>query len=171
MSLALEIRQWDEASVAYLQAVYQRHSERAGFVSDVVEFLGDCALQKGASWLLKRYLQAGKPISGADTAMVFGRLHAIEHWQSKLNLLQSLSFMEIGEMQRKSVEAFVRHCLADDNTFVRAWAYDGFYRLAMQYPEYENEVKLFFDMALRDEAPSVKARIRNIMKEGFVDQK
>lgn len=30
-----------------------------------------------------------------------------------------------------------------------------------------NEVRQFFQMALRDEAASVKARIRNIVKQGF----
>jgi hypothetical protein len=29
------------------------------------------------------------------------------------------------------------------------------------------ETKQFFEMAMRDEAPSVKARIRNIAKKGF----
>ena len=62
---------------------------------------------------------------------------------------------------------FLRNCLVDNNKFVRAWAYNGFYELAVQYPEYEKETKQFFEMAMRDEAPSVKSRIRNIMKKGF----
>ncbi len=35
----------------------------------------------------------------------------------------------------------------------------------MQYPAYIEEPKQFFEMAMRDEAPSVKSRIRNIMKK------
>jgi len=65
------------------------------------------------------------------------------------------------------VEAFLKKCLVDDNKFIRAWAYNGFYELSVQYPEHKDETKQFFEMAMRDEAPSVKSRIRNIMKKGF----
>ncbi len=61
----------------------------------------------------------------------------------------------------------MRKCLEDDNKFVRAWAYNGFYELAKQYPEYRTEAGQLFEMALRDEAASVKARVRNVMKQGF----
>jgi len=64
------------------------------------------------------------------------------------------------------VEIFLRVCLLDNNKFVRAWAYKGFYELAVQYPK---ETRQFFEMAMRDEAPSVKSRIRNIMKKGFFE--
>jgi hypothetical protein len=60
---------------------------------------------------------------------------------------------------------FLRTCLADENKFVRAWAYNGFYLLSQQYPEYQQETEQFFAMAMRDEAASVKARIRNILKK------
>lgn len=62
---------------------------------------------------------------------------------------------------------FLRNCLISDNKFVRAWAYNGFYELALQYPAYKTEVKKFLDMAMKDEAASVKARVRNILKRGF----
>ena len=40
-------------------------------------------------------------------------------------------------------------------------AAQSLYEVSIQYPEYKKETKEFFEMALRDEAPSVKARIRN----------
>ncbi len=75
--------------------------------------------------------------------------------------------MPIAKGEKKKIEVFLRQCLTDGNKFVRAWAYNGFYEISVQYPEYKKETKLFFEMAMRDEAPSVKARIRNIMKKGF----
>ncbi len=63
--------------------------------------------------------------------------------------------------------AIAWHTLTDHNKFVRAWSYNGFFELSRQHSEYLDETKQFFQMTMRDEAPSVKARIRNIMKTGF----
>jgi len=54
-----------------------------------------------------------------------------------------------------------------ENKFVRSWAYNGFYGLSRQYPEYIQETKQFFEVAMKDEAPSVKARIRNVTKNSL----
>ena len=93
-------------------------------------------------------------------------LDKLEHWETKLHILQSIPFMPIEITERKKVDAFLRETLTDPNKFVRAWSYNGFYELAMQHSEYLNETKQFFEMAMRDEAASIKARIRNIMKKG-----
>ena len=59
----------------------------------------------------------------------------------------------------------MRHNLTATNKFVRAWSYNGLYELARRDPVYLPEVEQIFELALRDEAPSVKARIRNLQKE------
>ena len=73
----------------------------------------------------------------------------------------------IPRTHKKNVETFLRECLVNDTKFVRAWAYSGLYELAFQYPEYKEEAKQLFEMAMRDEPASVKSRIRKVMKEGF----
>ncbi|WP_448250543.1 hypothetical protein [Thalassotalea agariperforans] len=75
--------------------------------------------------------------------------------------------MPITDAYSRSVYNFLIITLTDQNKFVRAWTYNGLYELSKQHPEYIKEAKQFFEMAMRDEAPSVKARIRNIMKKGF----
>ena len=65
------------------------------------------------------------------------------------------------------MEIYERHGLTDQNKFVRAWSYNGLYELATSFPSLRKEAERFFDMALADEAASVKARVRNIMKKGF----
>ena len=78
-----------------------------------------------------------------------------------------MSYLPVAEGQRVQVEAFLRQALVSEQKFVRAWAYDGFYQLAKQYPEYQQEAMSFFAMAMDDEVASVKARVRNIIKQGF----
>ncbi|MCP4400146.1 MAG: hypothetical protein GY801_22915 [bacterium] len=76
--------------------------------------------------------------------------------------------MPIEKSHANGVCAFLKACLVDRHKFVKAWAYNGLYELATQHREYTEETQQLFDMAMRDEATSVKARIRNIMKKGVL---
>jgi len=165
MIIKSEIERWDGKSASDIGDIYTRHCHESSFVSEIITFIGVDKLQKGATWLLKRYLENEKELSKSEVISIYKNLEVIDHWESKLHILQSLPFMPIGNRQKNKVEAFLRKCLVDNNKFVRAWAYNGFYALAVQYPEYKKETKQFFEMAMRDEAPSVKSRIRNIMKK------
>ncbi len=167
MRIKSEIKKWDGKSVSEIGDIYSCHCHESSFVSEIITLIGMDKLQKGATWLLKRYLEDENELSKSEIISIYKNLGVIEQWESKLHILQSLPFMPIGKSQKNKVEAFLRKCLVDNNKFVRAWAYNGFYELAVQYPEYEKETKQFFEMAMRDEAPSVKSRIRNIMKKGF----
>jgi hypothetical protein len=49
--------------------------------------------------------------------------------------------------------------------FVRAWAYDGFFRLGQQHHSFEQEALQHLVKAQEEEAPSVRARVRKILEE------
>jgi len=98
---------------------------------------------------------------------VLALLPELLSWQSKLHVLQSLPYLDIPSKDKRKLECFLKQALADKNKFVRAWAYNGFYVLSRQYSEYEEYAAQIIGLAMQDEAPSVKARIRNIMKQGF----
>ncbi len=167
MSLEQEMACWDGKSINDLEAIYSRHCDNGCFLKDVIELLQNEAQQKGASWLLKRHLENGNKIEAGEIAVIYGLLPELVQWEARLHILQCIKFMKIAESETKQVELFLRGCLAETNKFIRAWAYNGFYVISVQYPEYKTETKQFFEMAMRDEAPSVKARIRNIMKDAF----
>lgn len=167
MTFASEIRQWDGKSVVDIEAVYNKYCDKKSFVAGVVSHIEKPACQKGATWLLKRHLETGNKISPADIKKVYACLPKLEGWESRLHVLQTIPYMPIENPEKKKVEIFLRHNLSDQNKFIRAWTYNGFYELARTYPEYMEETRQFFEMAMRDEAPSVKSRIRNILKQGF----
>ena len=167
MSIEQEIAVWDGKSADEISAVYKRHCEQPVFIAAIIKLTKDTSYQKGATWLLKAWLESGKNLEEKDVKEVYGFLHTLEHWETKLHILQCIPFMPIGLTERRLVEAFLRETLTDENKFVRAWSYNGFYVLSTQYPEYVEETKLFFEMAMRDEAASVKARIRNLIRSGF----
>ena len=167
MSIEQEIKNWDGKSSSDIVAVYNRYGGSDDFVDKIVQSTGETALQKGSTWLLKRYVEGGQKIEEGQAARIFELLPNLEHWESKLHILQCIPFLDIADTKKEKVELFLRKCLTDENKFVRAWAYNGYYELSLQHPEYEAETKNILEMAMRDEAPSVKARIRNIKKKGF----
>ena len=167
MSIEQELKRWDGKSSNDIGDIYNRYCEEDNFVTTLIELAGHKAFENGATWLLKHHLENKHKLTIALVSAVFKIAPALDAWEAKLHMLQSICYLPIGEADKKNVESFLRSCLMDTNKFVRAWAYNGFYEISVQYPEYKAETKAFFEMALRDEAPSVKARIRNIMKSGF----
>lgn len=167
MGVNQEIAEWNGKSADDIGAIYKQYYGNPDFADTVLNLIKDADLQKGATWLLKKWLESGNQLKNELIKEVYGSLQSLKDWESKLHILQSIPFMPIGKNEREKVEAFLRVTLTDRNKFVRAWTYNGFYELTVQYPEYTHEVKRLFEMALKDEAASVKAKIRNIMKKGF----
>ncbi len=167
MSLDSDLAAWDGRSASDIQAVFDRHHESADFVALLLEKCRDPSSQKGATWLLKRWLEVGGVLKDREIDHLYGALKSLHDWEAELHVLQMLPFLSIERRHKQSVEAFLRKTLVSEHKFVRAWAYNGFYELAIRFPEYLEETRQIFDLAMRDEAPSVKARIRNLKKKGF----
>jgi len=167
MGIEQDIAAWDGKSTADIMAVYEAHNPETNFADTIIDLSFRQACGKGATWLLKAWLEAGNTLVQSQIKRIYGSLDQLEHWEAKLHVLQSIPFMPIPDAESENVYNFLRLTLNDQNKFVRAWSYNGFFELSRQYSKYLNETKQYFEMALRDEAASVKARIRNIMKKGF----
>ena len=57
MSVKTEIEQWDGKSANDIGVIYERHCYDSSFISEIIALVGNVSLQKGATWLLKRYLE------------------------------------------------------------------------------------------------------------------
>ncbi|MGB0911380.1 MAG: hypothetical protein ACPGYT_13540 [Nitrospirales bacterium] len=167
MNLKREIAAWDGRSGSDIRNMYDRYSHTSSFVSDLLRFTKEDSLQKGATWLLKQHFEKMECLEPSEVKAFCLLIPHLKGWETKLHVLQCIPYMSIPKTQKKKVETFLRKCLVDDAKFVRAWAYNGFYELAVQYPQYQGETKGLFEVAMRNEAASVKARIRNIMKKDF----
>ena len=165
MTLKRDLEEWDGKSSGDIRRIYAQYVDQASFSSNLIKLMKNVNTQKGATWLLKHYIENDNTLKQSQSNAVLNIADKLEAWESKLHLLQSLPYISISKFRKETVEHFIRACLTEKNKFVRAWAYNSFYLLAKQYPEYEHEMELFLEMAMRDEAPSVKARIRNILKK------
>ena len=167
MRIEQEIAAWDGKSAVDIKSIYDVFSSETNFADSIIALSFTQACEKGATWLLKAWLEAGNVLDQAQVAKIYGSLDQLEHWEAKLHVLQSIPFMSIAEADSSNLYNFLKLSLTDQNKFVRAWSYNGFYELSMQHSIYLNETKQYIEMAMRDETPSVKARIRNIMKKGL----
>ncbi len=163
-TLSEEIASWDGRSAAALESAYERHSGEEGFVGTILAGISDVESERAATWLLKRHLEVGNSLSAAGCRSVFGRLSVLEHWESKLHVLQCLPYLDIAEDDSVDLEKFLDACLESNRKFVRAWAYNGFNELALRFPQHREKVDTMLARAGESESASVRARIRNILK-------
>ena len=163
-SLISEIQTWDGKSSDSISEIYYRYYQDTSFIKQLIASIKVIELQKGSTWLLKKYLEEKGELKAGEINKVYTLLPQLEHWEAKLHILQSISYMPIKTHLKKGVEAFLRKCVSDHNKFVRAWAYSGLHELASEHREYRDEVKTLLEEALQNESASVKARVRNAMK-------
>lgn len=164
MNLSESINLWDGKSASDIEALYQSFYTQPNFIEQVVSLIADSNCQKGATWLLKHWIDEKNSLDSKFVSPIYQQLSLLDHWESKLHILQMMPHMPIDKKHKKAVESFLRTTLTDNNKFVRAWSYSGFDQLAKQHSEYIEEAEAFLAMAMKDEAPSVKARIRKITK-------
>ncbi len=163
-ALSVEIGSWDGKSTAALQSTYERHRAEEDFVAKILAHVADVESQRAATWLLKKHVEAGNSLTAADCRTVFSVLSDQDHWESKLHVLQCLSYLDIREDDCVGLENFLDTCIKSEKKFVRAWAYNGFNELAIRFPRYREAVDGMLARAGESEAASVRARIRNILK-------
>ena len=163
-SLEQATAEWDGKSADDIRHTFKRHQKEDYFVDTFIRMLEFPHTQKGATWQLKAYLEAGNTVSANQIDEVYRLLPQLVEWESRLHVLQSIPFMPITAEHIETIEPFLRNGLQDKNKFVRAWSYNGFNELAAQHPSFSAEADQLLESAMISEAPSVKARIRNILK-------
>ena len=62
MSIEQEIATWDGKSADDIEAIYKSHYLQAGFADTVISLTMDTACQKGATWLLKAWVESGNKL-------------------------------------------------------------------------------------------------------------
>lgn len=167
MDLKSAIESWDGQSAEALCRIHAQHRHDPGLARALVELIGSVRYRMAATRLLKRHLEADPVIpdrAGVARAL-YARLDKLEHWECRLHILQCLPCLPIEDDSAAAVEKFLRTALADENKFVRAWAYNGFHLLARQHGRFAEEAAAILTAGLRDESPSIKARIRKCLDE------
>lgn len=164
MSLYDDICGWNKKSKQDIANIYTKYSSNSGFIDELIKIAADRNHSDGASWLIKHSLEDGATLNTAQINKFCDLCHLELAWQSVLHLLQILQFMTVPASHKHQMMAFIRQNTEHENKFVRAWAYNGLYEIAMTYDEFRDGLSVVLDAAEETEPPAVKARIRNIKK-------
>lgn len=164
MSLYDDISKWDKKSKQDIATIYLEYSHHSGFMDELIKIAADIDCSDGASWLIKHTLEDGATLNAAQINKFCDLCHLELAWQSVLHILQILPFMTVPASHKHQMMAFIRQNTEHENKFVRAWAYNGLYEMAMTYDEFRDGLSIVLDAAEETEPPAVKARIRNIKK-------
>ncbi|MFQ5640236.1 MAG: hypothetical protein ACE5IR_19830, partial [bacterium] len=165
LNIDILLAEFDGKHTDGLKDVYQKQEPTDALMRKLIDYARtpDPQMQSGATWLIKKYVENGFLPNEKNVHRLLDSLEILDCWEAKLHLCQILPYFTIAGRKKKQVEKFLRSCLAEDNKFVRAWAYNGFYELAVQHREYMDEAVRMLNSAMNDEAASVRARIRNIL--------
>jgi len=146
-------------------AVSGRRSEKS-LINGLVLLLPEkeSEIQIGATRLLKRLAEKETRFSTQQLATIFDSLTDLAHWEAKLHICQMLQHVRIPKGSEKKVAWFLERTLLEENKFLKAWAYNGFYELAKQHTEYCEYAMEQLDRGETEKSAAVRARIRNIRK-------
>jgi hypothetical protein len=165
MSLKEELAGIDGDSGS-LELFLVRHRSTRSFVNQLVLLIGpdEPKLQIKATALLKRLAESGTKFTTQQLTAIFDSLAEVTHWEAKLHLCQMLQHLKIPNGSETKVVWFLERCLSEENKFLRAWAYNGFYELAKQRHEYYDYAIEQLARAHKEKSAAVKARLRHITR-------
>ena len=163
----IALKGWDKKSSDDITDIYQLYCSDDLLTTKLISFLDNEDCQTAASWLLKHHFEIKGEQSTDVSSSIYTKAYNLDQWQSRLHILQSMHLLPIDDKSVIKIEAFVRDCLADTNKFVRAWAYNGFYLLAKQHHQFQDDAIQFLNLGMNDEPSSVKVRIRKCLEQGF----
>jgi len=120
------------------------------------------SVSSGASWLLRKHLEGGARLTPAATTRLAEHLSAISDSWARLHICQSMALLDVPAEVVDAFAEFLRTGTKSQHTFERAWAYDGFARLARRHAHLAAESSVLLQRGAADPAASVRARLRRL---------
>lgn len=159
------LQEWNGTAEGMRQ-IYDQNSSKTDFLEKVIGIcVKDKDLQKVGSWLIKNHYDLKQVLPNKLHTPFIKVGVTYTDWVAKLNFLQVLPKLDIEEKLLQDLDDFVRACLHDENKFVRAWSYQGFYEVTKHIPEFENELRQLCELALERESASIKSRVRKVVAQ------
>lgn len=164
IELEEKLLEWDARHTAMLINLYYHNIDDVDFIDDIIKlYLKSIELQHATSWLIKYYIDNGNSLSKWQLEKVFSIASSLEHWESKLHVLQLIPQQNIPQETQKAIEPFIKENLFTHKKFVKAAAFQAYYELVKLIPELKNEFRTMCSNAMVNESASVKSKIKRII--------
>ena len=160
--LEFEIESCGSASVKELASIHDRYCAIPDYLTRLVSLAKSGRLQVEATWLIKRHLETSRAPDTGTSAEILELLILDADWPAQLHLLQCIGLLDLSQAPMAALREAILAKLTSPNKFIRAWAYDGLFRLAqLGHPDAATDLIRISDAA-QNESPAVRARIRKL---------
>lgn len=162
--LEAQLRHFDGKHTDFLLRIAETLSPDGSTIDHLISLAGrsDAPMRTAATWLLKHFQSRNVSFTPAQVARFVEQLYSSGPWESRLHIVQMLPSVAIPAVCAEQLFQSLSVALSERNKFVRAWVYAALHSLASQHPDYAPEVIPLLDQASRDEAASVRARLRQM---------
>jgi hypothetical protein len=166
MDLLAELERCEGNATAKLEEIAGRVAPSEQTVEELLKLAesDSPALQKYATWILKKLVERGAPISESVSDDLLSLLRQSSGWETRIHVLQIIPHMEFPEAPALEWRDALVDSSKDTNTFVRAWSFGALLHLADQHPGFRPQVCRLIGAARESESASVQARIRKAKK-------
>lgn len=168
MDLLSDLAAFDGTQTDVLEALAAKRAPEPRLVGELCTLAqrDEANLPAAATWLLKRFQEQGYVYSEAETAGLLDLFGSVGPWDARLHLLQMLPGLVVPEHRAPALWRLVKGegFLQGPNKFLRAWSYNALAVLASRHPAYRKDTATLLAAGQEDEAASVRARLRNILK-------
>lgn len=170
--IAAALRSWDGRDVLAFAEVANVLPVTPASVAELVRLVrcaervpdGDEAVQVGATWVIKHWLESGHSFNRRVCGQVAALLQGELCWGATLHLLVMLPRLDLTTARLLQLRSRLDDYCESSSPFVRAWAYNGLGLLVVRDPSLRPEIDALFDTAMAEDKASVRARIRNVRK-------
>ena len=161
-ALARALFDFDGKRTDVLEAFAADCRADADLIAELCDFAAsdERNLQTAATWLLKRFGVTGAQLSANQSEALLRLLLRETSWLPQIHVLQMMDTLDVPGALAEPLMTALADLTADDNTFIRAWSVHAAAALADQHPAYRDAALEMLAAAEREEAPSVRARIR-----------
>ena len=122
-------------------------------------------LQTASTWILKNLIENGRGISTRQLTAWTTLAEGYDHWESALHFCQSIQHLRVQKRELSKVVTQLERFLEHSRPLVGVWALDGLVHLSDYHSRLVPKVVAALDEMRHLSKPSVKARIRNLVKK------
>ncbi len=168
--LLSDLAAYDGKAVTLLSEAEARHGARPGYLSELVAMSACQQAQvcDGATWLLKASAEKGKAPSAEEIGALIDTLPKISSWPAQLHICQMVGLISVPAASAAALADWLSGLLRHERPFIRAWSMSALSSLARQHAEYAAQAAAALQAAKVDGSASVRARARNVEKQGPV---
>jgi hypothetical protein len=163
--LKTSLAAWDGKNTRPLLDLYEAFEHTRDWLGALVQLSCEQDCERGATWLLKHYLESGASLPADLTDEHLCHLAPLSHWEARMHVLQYLDRLKLTDTVKTPLHIFIKEAIASDAKLIRAWGYYGFAVLARQFPEFQSEARANLIKAGQIEtAGSIKVRLRKALE-------